>query len=72
MFSTVVEPFTQSAAVQAARIDGSLRSQGRELAMRDLSIAAHARELGARFVTCDSGDFEDEAVRQLLDVDVIG
>jgi predicted nucleic acid-binding protein len=67
-----VEPFTQSTALRAARINESLRSQGRELEMRDLLIAAHARELGGQFVTCDSGDFENEAVQQLLDVDVIG
>jgi predicted nucleic acid-binding protein len=39
--------------------------------MRDLLIAAHARTLGATFGTFDKHDFENSAVQQLLDVDVI-
>lgn len=66
-----VEPFTGSAGLKAASIEASLQRQEATLRMRDLLIASHARDLEATFVTCDSGDFENEIVQQLLDVDVI-
>jgi len=66
-----IEPFTESAALAAASVEASLRSQDRSLAMRDLLIAAHAHDLDATLVTLDEGDFGDEAVHQLLDVDVV-
>jgi predicted nucleic acid-binding protein len=39
--------------------------------MRDLLIAAYASAIDATFVTCDRGDFRNDAVQSLLDVDVI-
>lgn len=66
-----IEPFTENAGLKAASVEANLRSQDQTLQMRDLLIASHARELGATFVTYDKGDFENQAVRQLLDVDII-
>lgn len=66
-----VEPFAEGAALTAADLESSLADHDRSLGMRDLLIAAHARELGATFVTYDRGDFRNRAVQQLLDVDVI-
>ncbi|WP_225334004.1 type II toxin-antitoxin system VapC family toxin [Halomicrobium urmianum] len=66
-----VEPFTESASMTAAGVESRLREQDAALEMRDLLIAAHARELGATFVTCDSGDFGSRRIQQLLDVDVV-
>lgn len=66
-----VEPFTESAGITAADVEASLHSQNKTLQMRDLLIAAHARDLGATLVTYDKGDFETPAVQQLLDVDVV-
>lgn len=66
-----IEPFTESAGLEAAGVEASLRSQEYTLEMRDLLIASHARALGATFVTYDKGDFAVESVQQLLDVDVI-
>ena len=66
-----VELFSEEAALKAATIEANLQRHDRTLAMRDLLIASHARSLDATFVTFDRGDFENPAVRQLLDVDVI-
>lgn len=66
-----IEPFTESASLQAANLEASLQSQNRSLEMRDLLIGAHAKALGATFVTADKGDFDTQPVQALLDVDVI-
>lgn len=66
-----VEPFDESASLRAASVEADLRNHDETLRMRDLLIASHARELGATFVTCDEGDFENRRVQQLLDVDVV-
>jgi len=66
-----VAPFEESAGLEAARVEASLSQQGRSLGMRDLLIASQARDLGATFVTFDKGNFRNQPVRQLLDVDVI-
>jgi len=66
-----IEPFTESAGLTATAVEANLATQDRELAMRDLLIASHAHDLDATFVTLDKGDFENEPVQQLLDVDVI-
>lgn len=66
-----IEPLTESAGLEAAGVEASLRSQNCTLEMRDLLIASHAKVLGATFVTYDKGDFAIEPVQQLLDVDVI-
>lgn len=66
-----IEPFDEAASLRAADVEASLQEQNATLPMRDLLLAAHARELDATFVTCDKGDFQDQAVQQLLDVDVI-
>jgi predicted nucleic acid-binding protein len=66
-----IAPFTEDAAIKAADVEDSLRTQNKTLQMRDLLIASHARERGATFVTYDKGDFDDQNVQQLLDVDVI-
>ena len=66
-----IEPFTESASLTAASVEANLQQQDQSLAMRDLLISAHARDIGATFVTCDKNDFQHSAVQQLLDVDVI-
>lgn len=66
-----IEPLDESAAMQAVQVEASLTEQGTSLAMRDLLIASHARDVGAIFVTMDRADFEDRAVQDLLNVDVI-
>jgi len=66
-----IEPFTEEASLTAARVEAGLDTHGTTLRMRDLLIAAHARALGATFVTCDQGDFERDPVQQVLDVDVV-
>ena len=66
-----IEPFTGDAGMRAATVEANLQKQNTDLDMRDLLIASHARELGARFVTYDRGDFRQPDVEQLLDVDVI-
>lgn len=66
-----IEPFTESASLQAVSVEASLQQQEQTLAMRDLLIASHARDIGATFVTTDTGDFEHPAARELLDVAVI-
>lgn len=66
-----IAPFTEDAAIKAADVEDSLRTQNETLQMRDLLIASHARERGATFVTYDKGDFDNRTVQQLLDVDVI-
>jgi len=66
-----IEPFTESTSLTAASVEANLQQQGQSLAMRNLLISAHARDIGATFVTCDKGDFQHSAVQQLLDVDII-
>ncbi|WP_123538177.1 type II toxin-antitoxin system VapC family toxin [Halosimplex salinum] len=66
-----VEPFTQSAGLTAASVEAKLQTQDAVLPMRDLLIASHAKDLGATFVTVDKGDFANQPVQQLLDVDII-
>lgn len=66
-----VEPFDEHAGLEAAQVEASLSKQHTSLAMRDLLIAAHARELDGTFVTVDKEDFRRESVQQLLSVDVI-
>lgn len=66
-----IEPFEESAAMSAAAVEANLERHDAALQMRDLLIAAHARDVGATFVTFDRGDFESEPVQQLLDVDVL-
>lgn len=66
-----IEAFDESAALEAAEVEASLAAQGTSLRMRDLLIAAHARDAGGTFVTFDKGDFRNEAVQQLLDVEVL-
>lgn len=66
-----IEPFTESAGLKATSVEASLQHQNQTLQMRDLLIASHASDLGATFVTCDSGDFENAIVQELLDVDVV-
>lgn len=66
-----IEPFTETAGLKAASVEASLQSQDKTLQMRDLLIASHARELDATFVTYDKGDFQNQPVKQLLDVDII-
>lgn len=66
-----VEPFDETAGVEAARLEAALSKQNRSLAMRDLLIAAHARALNGTLVTVDKGDFRPRPVQQLLDVDVL-
>jgi predicted nucleic acid-binding protein len=66
-----IEPFTESAVLKAAEVEASLERQNASLRMRDLLIASHARDIGATFVTCDTGDFQNQPVQELLDVDVI-
>lgn len=53
-----IEPFTDDAARQAADVEASLQTHNESLPMRDLLIASHAREMGATFVTDDTGDFQ--------------
>jgi predicted nucleic acid-binding protein len=66
-----VEPFDETAGLEAARLEAALSEQDHSLAMRDLLIAAHARALNGTFVTADKGDFRNRPVQQLLNVDVI-
>lgn len=66
-----IEPFEESAGLAAAKAEASLADQGASLRMRDLLIAAHARDVGATLVTFDKGDFQNRSVQQLFDVDVI-
>ena len=53
--------------MEAARIRNGLRSDGDEMAVRDLLIAATARSTGAELVVSDS-DFETEHIEELLAV----
>lgn len=66
-----IELVTESAGLQAARVEANLQRQDTSLKMRDLLIAAHARDLSATFVTYDKGDFQNKPVQHRLDVDVI-
>lgn len=66
-----VRPFSPAAGEMAAAVEARLERHDQQLPMRDLLIATHARALDATLVTCDRGDFEDEVVQQLLDVDVV-
>jgi len=54
-------------AMEAARIQNELRSDGDETAVRDLLIAATARSTGAELVVVDS-DFETEYLQDLMAV----
>ena len=67
-----IEPFSTSAAETAATVESSLAQHDTALAIRDLLVVSHARDLDATFVTCDRNDFENQVVRQLLDIDVVG
>jgi len=58
---------TETVAMEAARIQSGLRSDGDEMAVRDLLIAATARSTGAELVVSDS-DFETEYIEELLTV----
>ena len=58
---------TETVAMEAARIQSGLRSDGDEMAVRDLLIAATARSTGAELVVSDS-DFETEHIEELLAV----
>ncbi|QPV62196.1 PIN domain-containing protein [Halosimplex litoreum] len=58
---------TETVAMEASRIQNELRSDGDEMAVRDLLIAATARSTGAELVVSDS-DFETEHVEELLAV----
>jgi predicted nucleic acid-binding protein len=58
---------TETVAMEAARIRSGLRSDGDEMAVRDLLIAATARSTGAELVVSDS-DFETEHIEELLTV----
>ena len=53
--------------MEAARIQSGLRSDGDEMAVRDLLIAATARSTGAELVVSDP-DFETEHIEELLAV----
>jgi len=64
-------PATDEVAVEAAQIRTSLAAQNATLDTADLLHVATAREAGATFVTRDVDDFDEEPVRQLLDVDLI-
>lgn len=50
---------SETIAMEAARMQNELRSDGDEMAVRDLLIAATARSTGAELVVTDS-DFETE------------
>ena len=58
---------TETVAMEAARIQSGLRSDGDEMVVRDLLIAATARSTGAELVVSDS-DFETEHIEELLAV----
>lgn len=66
-----VVAFDESAGLQAAEVEESLASHGISLQMRDLLIAAQARDVGATFITFDNNDFQNQPVQQLLDVEVL-
>lgn len=66
-----IEPFSENAGLEAASVEASLQNQATTLRMRDLLIASHARALEATFVTYDKGDFQNQPIQQLLDVDII-
>jgi predicted nucleic acid-binding protein len=54
-------------ALEAARIQNELRSDGDEMPVRDLLIAATARSTGAELVVAD-GDFETDLLDDLMPV----
>ena len=58
---------SETVVMEAARIQNELRSDGDEMAVRDLLIAATARSTGAELVVADS-DFETEHLTDLLTV----
>ena len=66
-----IEPFTDRTALTAAQVEAGLARHDTSLQMRDLLIAAHAKELEATFVTADKNDFQNHLVQQLLDVEII-
>jgi len=64
-------PYTDDVAAEATRIENALASHDASLPAADLFHAATASDAGATFVTSDVGDFDDPAVRDLLDVDLV-
>ena len=58
---------SETVAMEAARIQNTLRRDGDEMAVRDLLVAATARSTGAELVVADS-DFETEQLRDLMTV----
>lgn len=66
-----IEPFDESAALEAATIESSLADQGTTMAMRDLLIGAHAKSVGATFVTMDRADFDRGAIRDLIEIEIV-
>ncbi len=52
-----VRPFDAAAAGHAAAIRADLQRRGAVIGGNDLLIAGHARSLGLRLVTADTGDF---------------
>jgi predicted nucleic acid-binding protein len=63
-----VLPFSETTALETARLQRSLLEAGSPLAPRDAMVAATAREVGATLVSGD-GDFLDDSVREVLDVE---
>jgi predicted nucleic acid-binding protein len=62
---------SETVAMEAARIQNDLRSDGDEMAVRDLLIAATARSTGAELVVADS-DFETEHLQDVMVVTNLG
>jgi predicted nucleic acid-binding protein len=58
---------SETVALEAARIQNELRSNGDEMAVRDLLIAATARSTGAELVVADS-DFETDYLQDQMSV----
>jgi predicted nucleic acid-binding protein len=63
-----VLPFSETTALETARLQRSLLEEGSPLAPRDAMVAATAREVGATLVSGD-GDFLDDSVQSVLDVE---
>jgi len=59
--------FNDDLAVEAARLQDELLSEGRRMAVRDLMIAATARSTGDQLVVADA-DFQTEPIESKLDV----
>lgn len=60
-------PFTEEVAIEAARLQAELLSQGDPLSPRDLFVAAGARWSGETLAVSD-GDFDTEGLRRHLSV----